>query len=213
MMGEKADCMWTDPPYGVNYVGKTRDALTIENDGSGNLPILLSGCYEVADYNLRDGAPIYVAHPPGALQMIFNSEFVKIGWKFHETLVWIKDVMVLGHSDYHYKHEPIMYGWKGKNRSWYSDRSEVTTLEFDRPKRSSEHPTMKPVELVQKCISNSTQKNNIVYEPFSGSGTTLIACENLGRKCRAIELSPAYVAIAIERYQQATGKMPELINA
>lgn len=203
MDGGGAVCMWTDPPYGVEYVGKTKDALTFENDGADNLPKLLEGAYSSADAFLSDGAPVYVAHPPGALQFVFGKAFLDVGWKFHEELVWVKDSMVLGHSDYHLKHEGIHYGWKGSNRFWYSGRAEVSTLDFDRPRRSSDHPTMKPVELVQKCLNNSTQNNDIVLEPFSGSGTTLVACQNLSRRGRAIEISPAYVAVTLERMATA----------
>jgi DNA modification methylase len=207
MGGEKAVCMWTDPPYGVEYVGKTKDALTIENDGADDLPGLLTAVFMTADTILEDGAPIYVAHPPGALQMIFDKCFVDVGWKFHETLVWVKDTMVMGHSDYHYKHEPIIYGWKGKNRFWYSGRDQVSVFEIDRPKRSTEHPTMKPPELVEACLSNSTMQYDITFEPFLGSGTTMVACENLHRKCRGIEISPNYCAVIIERMTTA---FPEL---
>jgi DNA modification methylase len=203
MGGEKAVCMWTDPPYGVEYVGKTKDALTIENDGADSLPQLLAGAYSSANSVLTDGAPVYVAHPPGALQFVFGKAFLDIGWKFHEEIVWVKDSMVLGHSDYHLQHEGIHYGWKGSNRFWYGDRNKVSVLPIDRPKRSADHPTMKPPELVETCLQNSTQQEDIVFEPFSGSGTTLVACENLGRKCRAIEISPAYVAVALERMAQA----------
>ena len=212
MGGEKAVCVWTDPPYGVSYTGKTKDALKIENDGAEDLPKLLSNCFSTTDMYIEDGTPIYIAHPPGALQMVFNKCFIDIGWKFHETLVWVKDVMVMGHSDYHYKHEPIMYGWKGKNRKWYSGRDQVSVFNINRPKRNTEHPTMKPPELVQVMLQNSTIQDDIVYEPFSGSGTTIIACENLSRKCRAVEISPAYVAVALERWSQLTCKTPELLE-
>lgn len=212
MHGENAVAMWTDPPYGVDYVGKTKDALTIEGDGADGLQQLLSGAFLTADSILGDGSPIYVAHPSGALQMIFGKCFTDVGWKFHETLVWVKDSMVLGHSDYHYKHEPILYGWKGKNRKWYAGRDQVSVFDIPRPKRSELHPTMKPPELVEAMLKNSTKKDDIVYEPFSGSGTTIIACERLLRKCRAVEISPAYVAVIIERWTNLTGKKAELIG-
>jgi len=207
MGGDKAVCMWTDPPYGVEYVGKTKDALTIENDGAENLPELLSSAFLVADSILEEGAPIYVAHPPGALQMVFDKCFVDVGWRFHETLVWVKDSMVMGHSDYHYKHEPIIYGWKGKNRFWYSGRDQVSVFEIARPKRSSEHPTMKPPELVEACLYNSTTTGDITFEPFAGSGTTMVACHNIKRRCYANELSPNYCAVILERMSTA---FPEL---
>jgi len=208
MGGEKAASMWTDPPYGVSYVGKTKDALTIENDGYADLPRLLEQCFKNADVVLEDGAPIYIAHPAGVLSLIFGQKFVDAGWKFHETLVWIKNSMVLGHSDYHYKHEPILYGWKGTNRKWYAGRDQVSTLEYNRPQRSELHPTMKPIDLVIHCLNNSTKSWDTVYEPFCGSGTTLLACENINRKCRSLELSPDYCAVILQRFKDATGKEP-----
>jgi site-specific DNA-methyltransferase (adenine-specific) len=222
MGGEKADCMWTDPPYGVDYVGKTKDALTIENDGADDLPGLLASSFLTAGSVLIEGAPFYVAHPPGALQVVFVNVISEIGWKIHEQLVWVKDSMVLGHSDYHYKHEPILYGWtpgdgrpgRGNHEGshWYGDNSQVSVFEIPRPKRSTEHPTMKPPELVEAQLKNSTQNGDIVIDPFLGSGTTLIACERLGRKCRAVEISPAYCAVAIQRWCDMTGGTPKLIQ-
>jgi DNA modification methylase len=145
-----------------------------------------------------------------------------IGWKIHEQLVWVKDSMVLGHSDYHLKHESILYGWtpgdgrpgRGNHEGshWYGDNSQVSVFEIPRPKRSEEHPTMKPVELVEAQLQNSTRPGDLVYEPFSGSGTTLIACERLGRKCRAVEISPAYVAVAIQRWADMGVGEPELVR-
>jgi len=212
MGGEKADCMWTDPPYGVEYVGKTKDALMIENDNVEDLPDLLKRSFELANTVLVDGAPIYVAHPAGELQMVFNKCFVDTGWLFHETLVLVKDSMVLGHSDYHYKHEPIMYGWKGKNRKWYAGRDQVSVFEIPRPKQSTEHPTMKPPELVEVCLQNSTKSRDLVYDPYAGSGTTIVSCERLNRRCRAVEISPAYCAVAIQRWVDMAGGTPELIQ-
>lgn len=212
MAGEYAACMWTDPPYGVDYVGKTKDALTIQNDNSFDIDDLLHGSFSRADAILIDGAPFYIAHPAGALCLKFGNAVLATGWLYHETLIWVKNSMVLGHSDYHYMHEPIIYGWKGKNRKWYSDRKQVTVIEVDRPSRSELHPTTKPIELIEICLKNSTQRDDIVYEPFSGSGSTLVACENLKRKCRAIEIDPAYVAVAIQRWVDVTGGKPELVQ-
>jgi len=135
-------------------------------------------------------------------------------WKqrgiLRQVMVWNKDSMVLGHSEYHYKHEPILFGWKpGGDRLRNDDRTKTTVWDFPRPKASREHPTMKPVEMWAYAIGNHTKSGDTVYEPFSGSGTTIIACEQLGRKCRAIEISPAYVAVAIQRWVDATGKEPK----
>lgn len=114
--------------------------------------------------------------------------------------------MVLGHSDYHYKHEPILYGWKpGAGHYFINDRTKTSVLEFARPKTSAEHPTMKPLALWAELIVNSTRRDAIVFDPFSGSGTTLLACEQTGRRARVAELSPKYVDVAIRRWQTSTG--------
>jgi DNA modification methylase len=206
---DRAAWMWTDPPYGVSYVGKTKAALTIQNDGAGDLPAFVGAAFAAADAVLVDGAPVYVAHPAGALCVEFGKAFLAAGWHFHETLVWVKDAMVLGHSDYHFQHEPIIYGWKGKNRPWFGGRDKVSLLRHPKPNRSESHPTMKPVGLVAECLANSSAPAAVGFEPFSGSGTTLVAAEQLGRLCRAVELEPKYVAVALERLA-ALGLTPRL---
>jgi len=207
LAGRQAACMWTDPPYGVSYVGKTKDALTIENDGADDLPAFLAKAFAVANGALMDGAPIYVAHPAGPLQMVFNDTFTGAGWKFHQTLTWVKNSMVLGHSDYHYQHEPLMYGWKPGSHPWYAGRDRVSVLFVDRPSRSTMHPTMKPVPLIVETLANSTKTNDVVYEPFGGSGSTMVAAEQLRRQCYACELSPNYAAVILQRMSDA---FPEL---
>lgn len=209
MDGEKAACMWSDPPYGVSYVGKTADALTIENDGSAGLESLLRGAFGVADSVLCDGAGIYIAHPPGALCVTFGNCFIAAGWHFHQTLIWVKNRMVLGHSDYHFKHEPLIYGWKGKNKHWYGERDKVSIFEIDNPLRNGEHPTMKPVELVVTHLQNSSRHGDIILDVFLGSGTTIVACEQTGRVGYGMEISPAYVAVILQRLKDI-GLEPEL---
>ena len=163
---------------------------------------------------MKSGAAYYIAHPD-----IFAHEFITAvracGWRQARppVVIWVKDSMVMGRGDYHSRSEPILYGWKdGASHHQVKDRTQDNVWEIPRPKRSDEHPTMKPVELVARAIRNSTNAGEIVYEPFSGSGTTIIACEQLGRKCRAIEISPAYVAVALQRWADATGKTPGLTN-
>jgi site-specific DNA-methyltransferase (adenine-specific) len=196
----RAVWMWTDPPYGVDYVGKTGDALRIQNDGADQLPELLQDAFACADEILAAGAPIYLAHPAGALSVEFGKAFLAVGWHLHQTLVWVKDSMVLGHSDYHYRHEPILYGWKpGKPRPWFGERDQVSVFEIPRPKVSELHPTIKPTELVAQCLRNSSRPGGLGYDPFCGSGTTLVAAEQTGRICLALEIDPKYVAVALER--------------
>lgn len=202
------DMMWTDPPYGVAYVGKGRDALELENDRlePGELKRFLAECFIVAQSALRPGSAWYVAHPAGPLSHQFRLAVEDAGLMFRQGLVWVKDSMVLGRSDYHYIHEPIMFGYtsgdgrRGRGSSgWFGTNAEVSVFTVARPKANRLHPTMKPVELVARMIANSSRPNGRVYEPFSGSGTTILASETLGRSCSAVELDPRYVAVALER--------------
>lgn len=218
--GDRADCMWTDPPYGVDYVGKTKDALTIQNDGAADLPELLAGAFAVATAALKPGAPVYIAHPPGPLSLDFAKAFLDAGWLLRQNLIWVKDAMVLGRSDYHYRHEPILYGFtdpepgsgrlgRGGDR-WFGDNAQTSVLEVPKPPRSEDHPTMKPVELVARCLANSCRPGGMVYEPFGGSGTTLMAAHTTGRVARVVELDPRYADVICRRYQEHTGMKPVL---
>lgn len=217
--GERADCMWTDPPYGVEYVGKTKDALTIQNDGANGLPELLAGAFAVAAKVLRPGAPLYVAHADTA-RVTFETAMLEAGWLFRQNLIWDKGQMVLGHSDYHYQHEPILYGFTpapvGFGRlgrggdHWYGDNAQTTVFAVPMPSRNAEHPTMKPVELITRCLENSCPPAGLVYEPFGGSGSTLIAAHITGRAARVVELDPRYVDVICQRWQTATGQTPRL---
>jgi len=216
--GDRADCMWTDPPYGVNYTGKTKDALTISNDGADDLPSLLAGAYAVATAALKPGSAVYVAHPPGGLHRVFLEAFFAAGWKFHEGLVWDKGTMVLGHSDYHFRHEPIMYGYTaGEGRrgrggaGWYGDNSQTSVFEIPKPSRSEDHPTMKPVALVTAMLANSCPRKGLVYEPFGGSGTTLIAAHELGMRAAVVELDPRYADVILRRAEAFTQVTPERV--
>lgn len=158
---------------------------------------------------MEPGTPFYVAHPAGALASTFARLVEDVGWRIHQTLVWVKDSMVLGHADYHYKHEPILHGWKpGPGRSgrgnhegsrWYGDNSQVSVFTVDRPKHSSEHPTMKPPELIAAMIGNSSRPGDIVVDCFCGSGSTLVAAEQTGRHGYGMEIEPKYVAVTLER--------------
>jgi site-specific DNA-methyltransferase (adenine-specific) len=209
MVGGLADIVITDPPYGVAYVGKTKDALTVENDDvdEETLALMCKDWFDRADEVSRPGAYWIATVPAGPLHGVFFNDWKRRGY-LRQVMVWNKDSMVLGHSEYHYKHEPILFGWKPGDRLRNNDRTKTTVWDFPRPKASREHPTMKPVEMWVYGITNHSRPGDLVYEPFSGSGTTIIACERTGRKCRAIELNPAYVAVAIQRWADATGKEP-----
>lgn len=199
---EKIRMVWTDPPYGVSYVGKTADAKTIQNDSMtpDQLQEFLSAAFSAAMGACEPGAVWYVAAPAGPLHTRFAIVLEALGI-FRRSLVWVKDQFVLGRGDYHYRHEPIFYGWvEGAAHYFVDDRTQDTILEYPRPRRSEEHPTMKPVELVQKCIENSSKEGWIVADPFGGSGTTLIASAKSGRIARLIELDPGYCDVIRRRW-------------
>lgn len=201
--------MWlTDPPYNVAYQGKTKDALTIKNDEMNDESFrrFLVAAYTAADVFLKEGAAFYIWHADSE-GFNFRGACRDVGWKVRECLIWSKNAFVLGRQDYQWKHEPCLYGWKdGAPHNWYSDRSQTTVIECDRPNRNAEHPTMKPVELFKYLLSNSTKAGDIVLDSFGGSGTTLIACEETGRSARIIELDPCYCDVIIERWQNMTGQ-------
>ncbi len=208
MDGAAADLVVTDPPYNVAYTGKTKDALTIQNDSmSGEsfyqfLLAVYTNLFAVAG----DGAGIYVFHADleGAN---FRQAMVDAGWKLAQCCVWVKQSMVMGRQDYHWQHEPVLYGWKPTaSHRWYTDRKQTTVWKFDRPSRNGEHPTMKPCDLIEYPISNSSEQGGIVLDLFGGSGSTLIACEKTARRARLLELDPKYVDVIVKRWQAFTGK-------
>lgn len=203
--GERPLWTWTDPPYGVAYSGKTSAALRLQNDSAGTIRELLDAAFAVTDTALEDGAAIYVAHPAGPLAIEFGAAFLAVGWHFHQTLVWVKDTFVLGHSAYHYRHEPIIFGWKGQRAGWHGGRDQASVFEVARPKRSLDHPTMKPVALIEAHLRNSTARGDLGYDPFGGSGSTLVAAHRLGRRCAAMEIDPRYVDVTVRRWQQHAG--------
>ena len=211
--GRPADLLWTDPPYGVSYVGKTRDSLTLANDGPSGLQSLLERAFGAVDQVLRPGAALYVAHPAGALSVTFAQAFLGTGWRLHQTLVWVKDRMVLGHADYHYRHEPILYGhtpgpgrWGRGHQGWHGGNDQDSVLEVRRPAASPDHPTAKPVELITRCLANSSGPGEVILDPFAGSGSTLIAGEQLGRVTRLVEIDPLYCQVILDRWTAFTGE-------
>jgi DNA modification methylase len=207
MDGAKADMLLTDPPYGVSYVGKTKDALKVENDelGEKDLTALVVAAFDNAEANCRAGAYWYATVPAGPLHILFADDWKRRGI-LRQIMVWAKDSMVLGHSEYHYQHEPILFGWMPGDRHKNSDRTRTTLWKYDRPKANREHPTMKPVALWSQAVNDGSRVGEVVYDPFLGSGTTLIAAEQLGRKCYGLEISPKYCDVIVKRWEQFTGK-------
>lgn len=210
MNGKQADIVWTDPPYGVAYVGKTKDALTIQNDALNHdqLTTFLRNAFTTAITHTHKGAPWYVAAPSGDLFQCFSIPLTELGiWK--HTLVWVKDTLVMGRADYHYRHESIFYGWTpGGAHTWEGDRKQDTVWEIPRPKRNDVHPTMKPIELITRALENSSRKGAIVLDSFGGSGSTLIAAHTTGRTAYLMELDPHYCDVICARYQTLTGEQP-----
>ena len=201
MQGEFADMVVTDPPYNVAYEGKTKDALTIDNDNMGNDDFykFLYDFYSALTTAVKKGGAIYVWHASSEI-INFGKAMVDAGWLLKQQLIWVKNSMVMGRQDYQWKHEPCLYGWlKGDSHKWYSDRKQTTVINFDRPNRNAEHPTMKPIGLFGYQIENSSKVNDIVIDAFGGSGTTMIACHQLKRKARVIEFDPKYCDVIVNR--------------
>lgn len=215
LMGEtKADLFITDPPYNVDYTGKTEDALTIENDkmADSDFRTFLKDAFSTANEVMKGGAVFYIWHADSE-GYNFRGACHDIGWTVRQCLIWNKNSMVMGRQDYHWKHEPCLYGWKdGAGHLWASDRKQTTILNFDRPNANKEHPTMKPVKLFDYQIQNNTKKEDVVLDLFGGSGTTLIACEQNGRKSYTMELDPKYVDVIVNRWEELTGLEAELVE-
>lgn len=239
--GEKIDCIITDPPYNVDYEGKTKEALKIQNDKMNNktfedfLTKSFTNIIEVS----KAGAPIYVFHADSSAH-IFRNSFIQSGWLLKQILIWVKNTIVMGRQDYHWQHEPIIYGWKpGAAHPPIVDRTQSTlildeqpkfadmkkeeliehiaeiyknstAIRENRPTTSREHPTMKPVKLISRLIENSTKKDEIILDTFGGSGSTLIAAYGLNRKCYTIEYDPIYADVICKRFQKHTGILPVL---
>jgi DNA modification methylase len=226
MKGSLADLVITDPPYGVSYASKnamlnsidhgSRLERAIANDDQAlkQTAEVWSKAFAGAADHMKPGASFYCFSAQGGIEMMTLMQTMISGGKIeprHE-LVWLKNNHVLGRVDYAYKHEPILYAWKpGAGHKFYGG-FQTSVLEFPRPQKSDLHPTMKPVALIAKLIENSSQRGEILYEPFSGSGTAIVAAEQTGRRCNAIELEPVYVDVAVRRWQSATGKQALLAD-
>ena len=216
--------VFTDPPYNIAYQGKcnspdrTTADMTIANDhfdDPDDFRRFLQGFFEGAIGACSEGAAIYVCHADMESEN-FRRALKDAGWLLKQNLIWIKqNGFVLGRQDYHWQHEPILYGWKpGAAHRWYGDRSQSTTWNFDRPTVSLEHPTMKPIELVQYALANSSAPDDLIYDGFLGSGTTLIAAQSMAGKRRAFgfELSPQYCEVICRRYENLTGDIAQKVG-
>lgn len=214
MNNQLADLIVTDPPYNVNYEGKTGDNLKIMNDNMENNQFysFLESAFINLYESIKDGGSIYVFHADTE-GLNFRKAMMSSGFKLAECLVWVKNAFVMGRQDYHWKHEPVLYGWKpGASHYFINDRSQSTVLEFDKPIRNEDHPTMKPIDLIAYLINNSSKKEEIVLDLFGGSGTTMIACEQTNRKAFIMELDPRYCDVIVDRWEKFTNQKAELIN-
>lgn len=210
--GQLVDMWLTDPPYNVAYQGGTKEKLTIKNDSMSNDAFrqFLCDAYSAADAVMKKGAVFYIWHADSE-GYNFRGAASDINWTVRQCLIWKKSSLVLGRQDYQWMHEPCLYGWKdGASHLWASDRKQTTVLEFAKPSRNAEHPTMKPVELFEYQMLNNTKGSDLVLDSFAGSGTTAIACEKHGRHARLMELDPKYCDVIINRWQDFTGQQATL---
>lgn len=204
MNGKKANLVVTDPPYNVNYEGS---AGKIKNDSMNEEKFeqFLFDAFVNMEKNMTDDASIYVFHSDSH-GLAFRKSFDKAGFYLSGCCIWKKQSLVLGRSPYQWQHEPVLYGWKKKGKhQWYTGRKESTIWEFDKPKKNGDHPTMKPVPLIAYPIKNSSMANCIVLDPFGGSGSTLIACEQTNRICHTVELDEKYCDVIVKRYIEQVG--------
>jgi len=219
MAGGLADQLITDPPYnvalGMNETpaeakkrNRRTDGLTVMNDemSDDDFRQFLRDAFVAADAVMKEGAVFYIWHADSE-GYNFRGACKDIGWKVRQCLIWKKSSLVMGRQDYHWKHEPCLYGWKeGSGHLWAADRKQTTILEFDKPSRNGVHPTMKPVDLIEYQVLNNTKGSDVVLDLFGGGGSTLIACEKTGRHARLMELDPKYVDVIVRRWQEFTGK-------
>lgn len=206
--GNLVDMWLTDPHYNVAYEGGTKDKLKIKNDEMGDEQFrqFLRDAYTAADTVMKPGAVFYIWHADSE-GYNFRGAARDAGWTVRQCLIWKKSSLVLGRQDYQWQHEPCLYGWKdGAGHLWAADRKQTTILEFDKPSRNGEHPTMKPVALFEYQMLNNTKGGDLVLDSFGGSGTTLIAAEKNGRTALLMELDPRYCDVIVKRWQEFTGK-------
>jgi DNA modification methylase len=220
MDGKKADMVFTDPPYGVSYADKNaflnaidkgnriQDKIKGDHQTVANMKKLWVDTFKLAFQYSRIGASYYICSPQGGELMMMMMSILEAGWNLKQSIIWVKNNHVLGRSDYHYKHEPLLYGWKESPHSFYGGTGETTVWEIDKPHKSELHPTQKPVELPTRAIRNSSKENDIIIDFFLGSGTTLIAAHQLNRTCYGMDIEPKYVDVTCQRFFNIAGIDP-----
>ena len=208
MDGEFADMVHTDPPYNIGYEGGSKKREKIANDKLDDFPKFLYDAYTTLTTALKKGGAVYVWHASSETHN-FIQQFINAGFLFKSYIVWNKNNSTFGRSDYHWKHEPCIYGWlDGASHKWCGDRKQTTVWDLDRPSRSDEHPTMKPIPLCSKPLENSSKIGDIVLDTFLGSGSTMVASHQLKRRCYGMELDPKYCQVIIDRMRKLD---PDLI--
>lgn len=225
MAGELADCVWTDPPYNVALGMETPEQAKARNRRTDGL-VVMNDKMEDADFRqfltdafismaavTKPGGGIYIAHADSE-GYNFRGAARDSGWLIKQCLIWKKSSLVMGRQDYQWIHEPILYGWReGGSHTWLGDRKQTTVLDFNKPSRNGEHPTMKPVELIEYCLLNSVVPGGLVLDLFGGSGSTMIACEKTQRSARLVELDPKYCDVIVARWEKYTGQKASRLNA
>lgn len=203
LCGNQADMIFTDPPYNVNYANNVGDKIQNDNLDNQFYEFLFSACSNMIKF--CKGA-IYISMAVSELHTLHRA-FIDAGGHWSNFIIWAKNHFTLSRADYHRQYEPILYGWaKGSRRHWCGDRKQSDIWNIARSGSNKLHPTMKPIELVTRAISNSSNAGDIILDPFAGSGTTLIACEKLGRKARLIEIEPKYCDVIVKRWETYTGQ-------
>jgi len=200
---EQADMLITDPPYNVDYTGKSKESLKIENDNMSDEDFrgFLKSAFHNANTLLKPGGAFYIWYPHAETES-FLMACRENDLQVKQHLIWVKNAFVLSRLDYHYRHEPCLYGWKSGAGHYFTEKRNLSTiLEYDKPIANREHPTMKPVKLFADLIQNSSQRDNIVLDLFAGSGTTVVACEATGRIARAVEFDPKYCDVIVHRFK------------
>lgn len=214
MNGRMADMILTDPPYNVNYEGGGESKLTIQNDSMENDLFLrfLQSVFNVMFSIVKPGGSFYVFHADSEGEN-FRRAVREAGFKIAQCCIWVKDTFVMGRQDYQWKHEPCLYGWKtGAAHFWNADRKQTTVWNFDKPKANRLHPTMKPIALMAYPITNSTKNGEIVVDLFSGSGSTIMACQQTDRIGYGLEIDPKYVAATVRRFMAMFPQQPVLLE-
>ena len=212
MAGESADLVFSDPPYNVAYTGYTEDHLTIKNDSMTpeQFQTFLESSFRSYRGLVKTGASLYICHS-SSMQREFQGAMEAAGFQVRCQIIWAKNTFAWGFGRYKFQHEPIFYGHvAGEKDPWYGDKSQSTLWEEKKPAANRLHPTMKPVELVERALVNSSKAGDIVVDLFGGSGSTLIGCERTGRKARLMEIDPKYAEVIVKRWQEYTGKQATL---